>query len=100
MSKQQLTCSRCGGKDFFCFECAFQSGRAQANTWQPIETAPRDGSFILLAGPSGYGSTPLRVAVCRYNGEYFDPWRDHANDGWLDGGETPTHWLPLPEISI
>ena len=68
--------------------------------WQPIETAPRDGTFILLAGPSGYSTTPLRVEVCRYLPEYrpLNPWQNHSNDSFTDGGEPPTHWAPLPEM--
>ncbi len=66
--------------------------------WQPIQTAPKDGSYILLAGPSGYMSTPLRVAVCKFDDEYrpLQPWVTHSNDSFLDGGEAPTHWMPLP----
>lgn len=68
--------------------------------WQPIETAPRDGTYILLAGPSGYMGTPLRVIVCRYNPEFRprQPWVDYAGDSFLDSGDAPTYWLPLPEI--
>jgi len=72
---------------------------------QPIETAPRDGSYILLFGPSGYITTPLRCEV-----GYFDvesafkavhpntQWRNHANNWFMDGGSEPTHWLPLPKL--
>lgn len=67
-------------------------------SWQPIKTAPLDGTWVLLAGPSGYMTTPLRVEVCRYYPEYHsrDPWTNHANDSFRDGGAAPTHWMPLP----
>lgn len=66
--------------------------------WQPLETAPRDGTYILLAGPSGYMGTPLRVEVCRYDAEYrpLQPWVTFSSDSFLDGGEAPTCWMPLP----
>lgn len=69
--------------------------------WQPIETAPKDGTYILLAGPSGYTTTPLRVEVCCYDAEYRprQPWVNHANDSFMDGGAAPTLWMPLPESS-
>lgn len=72
---------------------------AMKGKWKPIETAPRDGSFILLAGPSGYTTTPLRVEVCRWDTEYrpHQPWVNHANDSFLDGGAAPTCWMELPE---
>ena len=69
-----------------------------ADTLQPIETAPKDGRFILLAGPSGYHSTPLRFEACHYTGYPFFPWRNHANDAFSDGGADPTHWMPLPTL--
>ncbi len=65
-------------------------------TWLPIKTAPRDGRFILLAGPSGYTSTNLRVQACRYTEGYRSPWRTFSNDAFTDDGPEPTHWLPLP----
>lgn len=66
---------------------------------QPIETAPKDGRFILLAAPSGYVTTPFRFAAARWYPEYrpLSPWQTHSNDSFLDDGEPPTHWMPLPE---
>ncbi len=66
--------------------------------WFPIDTAPKNGDYILLAGPSGYINTPLRVEVCRYDAKYrpLQPWVNHSNDSFTDGGEAPTHWMPLP----
>lgn len=66
---------------------------------QPIETAPKDGRFIILFGPSGYTTTPLRCEVCRWYPEYRpkDPWQNHSNDSFRDGGEAPTYWAELPK---
>ncbi len=66
-------------------------------TWRPIEIAPRDGTFIIVAGPSGYVTTPLRVEVCRMRPNYkVGRWINHGNDDFTDGGEEPTLWMPLP----
>lgn len=42
--------------------------------WQPIETAPKDGTFILLRGASGYVSTPYYVEVGRFIPGFRDWW--------------------------
>lgn len=73
-------------------------------TLQPLSTAPRDGTYILLFGPSGYVNTPLRCEVGCYKADYAETmespfgWRNHDGSCFLDGGEAPTHWLPLPEL--
>lgn len=77
------------------------TGATEGATLQPIATAPRDGTYILLAGPSGYVGTPLRFEAGRFSSYYANPgerygWRNHANDAFTDGGEAPTHWCPLP----
>jgi hypothetical protein len=67
--------------------------------WQPIETAPKDGTFIILGGPSGVQSTPLRAHIARWYPAYrpLNPWQTHDNDAFTDDGEPPTCWLPLPD---
>lgn len=54
--------------------------------WQPIETAPKDGSDILVYHPER-----CEQFVCYYRECYwmFSP------DGAL--ATDPTHWMPLPE---
>jgi hypothetical protein len=74
--------------------------------WQPIETAPKDRTAVIVAAPTmdqdGY-----------IVGEaYFDPGRNNLGDWWWAGTDygdyhsgpmsdldhrQPTHWMPLPE---
>lgn len=69
-----------------------------AELWH-IGTAPKDGSFIILFGPSGYAGTPLRAEVGHFVESYNAcPWRTHSGDAFEDGGLAPTHWLPLPAL--
>jgi hypothetical protein len=57
--------------------------------WQPIETAPKDGTHILIY--DAYGECSV-VYWFTY---------DNGNDcGWTyDGGDRfdPSHWMPLPD---
>jgi hypothetical protein len=76
-------------------------------TWQPIETAPGDKTWILLAGGGiryGWdGHTQPACVVGQWtttlNGRRT---KGHWQFAWYDGGyygeyENPTHWMPLPE---
>ena len=60
--------------------------------WQPIETAPKDGEFILVYGwhsrAAGY---PGRQLVVRWDGRAWES----ADDGY-GVYLTPTHWVQLP----
>ena len=60
--------------------------------WQPIETAPKDGTKILIWGRGG-------ARVVRWSlGPYNRKTRRYDED-WADGGMfgfEPTHWQPLP----
>jgi hypothetical protein len=65
--------------------------------WLPIETAPKDGTEVLLYLPAPWDE--VRVA------HWFAPWsnwqeRDDPNpsrDEYVGiGSELPTHWQPLP----
>lgn len=69
-----------------------------ASQWQPIGTAPRDGSYVLTfcnrftnkLGRSGGG-----IMEAHYI-KYQDCWDTHV--WWNIKGEAcyPTHWMPLP----
>lgn len=84
------------------------------NKWQPIETAPKDGTMIdLWLGDEEF---PRREVDCSFreptDGEYWSrgtefpeehsPEEGLYNDeaGWFDcfGNKLqPTHWMPLPQ---
>ena len=55
--------------------------------WQPISTAPKDGTRILIfeAGPGTAGT--VRVSCWR---------NDTIPTGWTGSEHPPSHWLPLP----
>jgi hypothetical protein len=56
--------------------------------WQPIETAPRDGTFILVYEPSEKPKWSVMVDF------YIDAPEADKCCGWLGN---PTHWMPLPD---
>lgn len=57
--------------------------------WQPIETAPKDGTPIICFHPSDGFSDEMSIDVL---------WWDMG--AWLYNAEPvadqPTHWMPLP----
>lgn len=55
--------------------------------WQPIETAPKDGSEILAFVPGLF----LGQMVLFWSRDY---WREKANCMGLK--QPPSHWMPLP----
>ena len=57
--------------------------------WQPIETAPKDGTRFLVYWLG-------RVDIARWNIEYKD-WQMSPNEDFLFGDDKITHWIPLPE---
>jgi len=73
----------------------------ELSQWEPIETAPKDGTAILVLV---YGS---KNAVVRFIDGYwsvyhletesrFMNWLRGPKD-WLVLSKEPTHWMPLPE---
>lgn len=70
--------------------------------WQPIETAPKDGTWI-LACKGSFQPAIARWTQYHHGGsfEYIDP-EDYADESHFDDivscseKWTPTHWMPLP----
>lgn len=58
--------------------------------WQPIETAPKGGKWMLLWWP---GVTDVPFAGYEVNGRWYGA---PTGDTW-DRENQPTHWMHLPE---
>ena len=79
----------------YAIDFAAQQHAAQvARDWQPIETAPRDGTYILLDWflEGGGGGHP-EVAFWHSTKQLWCSSRLLNAEGYY----SPTHWQPLPE---
>ena len=54
--------------------------------WLPIDTAPKDGTFVLCALESGH------ISILQFCRDGY--WR---RDVFSELKRAPTHWMPLPE---
>lgn len=70
--------------------------------WHPIETAPKDGSTVILYRPNApkwhqvtEGSWDAQEYHKKPRPFWCCPWRIAYNGG--DRDYPPTHWMPLPE---
>lgn len=65
--------------------------------WQPIDTAPKDGTAILLGGctwgPNVRVGSWGKARFNRSTRDYDPDWCSGSDQG----GFNPTHWMPLPQ---
>lgn len=66
---------------------------SDSNGWRPIETAPTDGTFVLLWPGNGWANHRAPTA-----GHRAPSLMDGKSKWWDDEGQeiSPTHWQPLP----
>lgn len=68
-------------------------------TWQPIKTAPKDETVILLFGGGIVAPGFFHIGEWRFwdGGTTDDYEGDSAGffNGWISG-HGPSHWMPLP----
>lgn len=71
-------------------------GRHRSWDWMPIADAPKDGTQILVRGPSGYTNSKFTYASARFVPDFRDDWIDESNTRLSDSGLKPTEWRWLP----
>lgn len=75
--------------------------------WQPIETAPKDGTYIIVARRGeDIGSAPMEITqffeIKNYHyeqveGDIYRKVEDEPYRSWNGNGHRATHWMPLPD---
>lgn len=63
----------------------------EARKWQPIETAPKDGTEIIVKR----GGKTISLGWYFRSSSRFEGWCDHNGNGI-----TPTHWIPMPTLPL
>lgn len=73
------------------------AGGATGGAWQPIETAPRDGTAVLVMSDNWTGTKTGRAEECNGDNTYVAQWwKDDGCRGVWECPVEPTHWMPLP----
>lgn len=62
--------------------------------WQPIDAAPRDGTWILVHLKQT--AIPIGVKWVPGADDEYDGWEDQ--DGTFYMQDQPTHWVPMPQL--
>lgn len=68
--------------------------RAEQKHWWPINTAPKNGTSVLVFCPSHHlEAYEDFFAVARWVDSTYD-----GREGWFDNFDMlyPTHWMPIP----
>ena len=78
---------------------AAHAQRQPLSAWQPIETAPKDGSYFLACNAHGvWVAHHQAVAVSGY--KFDNPWQSVMLNHWhmpkAHRYDPATHWAPLP----
>lgn len=98
MARQDRLCDYCGSAHDYdasdtisCLRDQVRHANERA-TWHPIDTAPKDGTEILVCGPEW-----LRAGVAVWS-EHDACWQEACNvEPHQYTTRPPTHWMPLPE---
>lgn len=91
--KQYYVCPRSGKtRPLFLSEVVFTP------EWQPIETAPKDGSAVLLCdGCAMMVASWGHDSLFNHEPKKWVYGECEGNYNWRQSFESPTHWMPLPE---
>ena len=74
------------------------------NKWQPIETAPRNGKWILVTGFKTRKRGPVSHTCAIVGWFPVSVFKEESGHQWFYGTSSgeyvkePTHWMELPDI--
>lgn len=63
--------------------------------WQPIETAPKDGTYVILARIE-----PEEIEICGGAWNLYPKPGEHGLNGFEAYLSQPTHWVPVPPLAV
>lgn len=65
--------------------------------WQPIESAPKDGTLFLAICPTGAGHPYyMHPFVMRHEGKLYSAFQYNNGKEWVDWPKPdPTHWMRI-----
>ena len=73
----------------------------QVMEWQPIETAPKDGTAILVCYGEHYEDNGFLPVCVRWRSYHPNALRQRGREAWRDSSghkiSVATHWMPLPK---
>lgn len=65
-------------------------------SWQPIETAPRDGRQLLAFARGAHGERDVYYGVAEWALDGPGRIQPHTEGWFWSYAIRPTHWMPLP----
>lgn len=110
-AEQIITWLERQGRIGFAFATIIRRGEhleTPSKLWQPIETAPKDATAVLVMRDIWPGIKGGRATECNGHNTYVAQWWGEENDGggawvcYMDAIQDPqcpvepTHWMPLP----
>lgn len=92
-----VECMECGAKGPLAKDRGTAFGnwnrRSPPSPWRPIESAPKDGTEILVYVDYGDGSWKIEKAHWQH---VFNKFMNATYDPMMDDIDGATHWQPLP----
>ncbi len=98
--ERQLGCRGCTENDLIRTAIELLAKDAEARGWQPIDTAPKDGTAVLVY-PGTWSGRSASIAKWESNKYAKTPRPYWSRDDDLgrvtfSREHPPTHWMPLP----
>jgi len=71
--------------------------------WQPISTAPQNGTLVIGLAPTGAGPGYwMHPCVVRHEGKLYSDWQYNDGSQWINWPASAPllYWMSIPNISL